>query len=319
MKMTWTEEMRIDFHRYCAFCTGSCSSPGPVSAEYVLVTNVWNESGRVSKAFQSVLGQTKRPRVWLWMEDGSTDDTFQQIEREARAHPELEVWIERMPKKKKGNFYKLGKTHEAIMGRVRDRIDRLGVQYFAILDVDTTPCPNYFARMCHILESRPQLGAVSGYPIGEWALRVAAQPMNTGKVVRWSVVRQTHEYWDFCPDTFYNIKALAMGFDVDVLCVPVLQDRPSTNTTPEGVLRLGRVSYYGGRTFWGIVTRALRRVVTRQHGTQLLRGYFMEWKRGTWKCYDPDVRRFFREGGNPISTVLGLIRTRMRGKGSTLR
>jgi glycosyltransferase involved in cell wall biosynthesis len=305
----------IPFHRFCDFCSGSCQNPGPSDNEYVLVTNVWNESERILKAFDYVLAQTKLPRVWLWMEDGSTDDTYDQIRKQAEEHPELEIWIERMPKKRRGNFFKLGKTHETIMGRVRNRIDSLRVTYLGILDVDTKPCPNYFARMCWLLDNHPRLGAVSGYPIGEWEKRVAAQPMNSGKCIRWAIVRTIREYWDFCPDTFYNIKAMAQDYAVDVVRVPVFQDRPSTNLTPAGVLRMGRVAYYGGRPLWAVVLRALRRAVIRQHGTDMLRGYLMEYARGTWRCKDSDVRRFFQEGRNPISSAISLFQALRRGKG----
>lgn len=243
------------------------------------------------------------------MEDGSTDDTYSRIIEMADRHPKIEIWIEQMPKKRKGNFYTLGRTHQEIIGRVKNRIEAAGVEYFGILDVDTIPCPNYFARMCRILDRNPRLGAISGYPIGEWDERIVAQPMNTGKMLRWKVVESIQKYWDFCPDTFYNIKAMARGYDVDVFRVPVYQNRPSTNLKPEGAFRLGRVSYYGGRPFWAMLYRALRRLLLRQHGTMMLRGWLVEFIRGTWHCNDPDVREFFRGRENPLSILRDVFKT----------
>jgi glycosyltransferase involved in cell wall biosynthesis len=274
----------------------------------MLITNVWNEADSVEKAFKSVTSQTKTPRLWLWMEDGSTDDTFERIADQSKKRPEIDVWIEQMPKKRKGNFYTLGRTHQEILNRVKERISATGIDYVGILDVDTLPCPNYFARMCRILDENRKLGAISGYPIGEWDERIIAQPMNTGKMLRWNVVESIEEYWDFCPDTFYNIKAIAKGYYVDVFKVPVYQNRPSTNLKPAGAFRMGRVAYYGGRPFWAMLYRALRRLLLRQHGTMMLRGWLTEYVRGTWHCGDPDVREFFRGRENPFAILEGLIK-----------
>ncbi len=276
-------------------------------SQYILVTNVWNEESRVEEAFNSVMGQTKRPKIWLWMEDGSTDGTYQKIVEVSNQYPEIDVWIEQMPKKRKGNFYTLGLTHQEILKRVKHRVKTVGVNYFGVLDVDTLPCPNYFVRMCKILDENPRLGAISGYPIGEWDERIVAQPMNTGKMLRWNIVEGIEKYWDFCPDTFYNIKAMAKGYDVNVFRVPVYQNRPSTNLKPEGAYRLGRVAYYGGRPFWAMLYRALRRLVLRQHGTMMLRGWLIEYARGTWHCEDPDVREFFKGQENPLIVLRRLL------------
>jgi hypothetical protein len=279
---------------------------------------VWNEAEQIPFAFASVAKQTKLPKVWLWMEDGSTDETYQAIKEQAEQYPQLDIIIEQMPKKAKANFFSLGKTHEVIMQRVRDRLDALHVQYMAILDVDSEPCPNYFARTCWILDNNPKLGAFSGYPIGEWEERLVAQPMNSGKMLRWSIAKKIDKYWDFCPDTFYNIKALARGYSVDVARLPVRQVKPSTNITPYGIFRKGQIAYYGGRPFVGILIRSLWRLLKRTHGTQMLRGFFSEWKRGTWRCNDPDVLQFFGSRTNPFAIAIDTLKTFLTKKGSTL-
>ncbi|MHA2208137.1 MAG: glycosyltransferase family A protein [Candidatus Thorarchaeota archaeon] len=296
----------VPFHRYCEFCTKQCEDIASPS-QYILITNAWNEAERVEETFRSVITQSKLPNVWLWMEDGSTDETYERIVEQSKQHPEIEVWIEQMPKKRKGNFYTLGRTHQEILSLVKDRINEKGIDYFGVLDADTLPCPNYFARMCRILDENSDLGAISGYPIGEWDERIVAQPMNTGKLVRWPVVDGIEKYWDFCPDTFYNIKTLANGYDVDVFKVPVYQNRPSTNLKPAGAFRMGRVAYYGGRPFWAMLYRALRRLVLKQHGTMMLRGWLTEYIRGTWHCDDPDVIRFFKEQENPLAILQSLL------------
>ncbi|MFX1439493.1 MAG: glycosyltransferase family A protein [Promethearchaeota archaeon] len=303
------------YAKYCDFCSDLCTSPEGMTSNYILVTNVWNEAERIPIAFRNVSRQTKRPAAWLWMEDGSTDSTYDTIIEQAGAHPDLNVIVERMPTKAQANFFTLGKTHEKVLRRVRERIDAMGIDYMAILDVDSEPCSNYFKRSCWILDNNPNLGAISGYIIGEWKESLVAQPMNSGKMIRWSIVREIQQFWDFCPDTFYNIKALAQGYDVDVLHFPVHQVRPSTNITPRGALRMGRVAYYGGRPFWAVLLRALRRALLGLHGGDMLRGYFSEWTRGTWRCDDPDVLEFFGSGRNPVGLAVEMIKQLLDERG----
>ena len=287
-------------------------------SEYLLVTNVWNEAELIPSAFENVAKQTKQPKAWLWMEDGSIDDSYEVIREQAKKYSQFNVIIEQMPRKSKANFFSLGKTHEIIMHRVRSQLESLHIDYMAILDVDSEPCPNYFSRTCWFLDNNPHLGAISGYPIGEWEERLVVQPMNSGKMLRWSIVRNVDKYWDFCPDTFYNIKALAQGYNVEVVRLPVSQMKPSTNLTPYGIFRKGQIAYYGGRPFIGVLIRALWRLLKRRYGTQMLRGFFSEWIRGTWRCDDPDVKQFFGSRKNPFAIAVNTLKTYLRKKGETL-
>ncbi|MHA1927392.1 MAG: hypothetical protein ACTSV2_02305, partial [Candidatus Thorarchaeota archaeon] len=115
-------------------------------------------------------------------------------------------------------------------------------------------------------------------------------------------------YWDIAPDTLLNIKALANGFQLKTWQVPMNLDRLTTGFSSKGVFRQGRLQYYVGRPFWAVFFRALRRLFLKQHGTQMLKGYLFERRKGTWKFEDPDVRDFYNKGRNPISAFLDIIR-----------
>lgn len=314
--MTGTE----GFAKACDFCTMACSSPENMKGRYFLVTNVWNEKSNIDQAFQRVSSQTLKPELWLWMDDGSNDGTGQEIERCRENYSQIRTHIESMPIKNKPNFFTLGKTHEKILHKMRSAIDKIGVEYMAILDVDSQPCPNYFARMVSILDSNPRLGAISGEAIEEIGARIV-QPMNSGKMIRWSVVREIEEFWDFCPDTFYNIKALAAGFQLKVFSVPIHLDRPTTATTSQGAFRAGRLAYYGGRPFFGIILRSIRRQILGQHGKEMMQGYLSEMSRGTWKCKDQDVLKYYRNDWiqliNMLAPRLGIEYHAAKRKGSS--
>ncbi|MFW9976001.1 MAG: glycosyltransferase family A protein [Candidatus Thorarchaeota archaeon] len=303
---------KFPYHHNCEFCKNNCESPGIPDAEYVHVTNVWNGRQHIEYAFVKLAHQTKLPRIWLWIDDGSVDGTSEEILRVSKEYPQFEVWLEKMPTKNKGNLNTIGRAYSAIMPRVIDKLDALGIKYFTIQDVDTEPCPNYFARIIWFMDNDSQLGACSGTAIGEEKVREAGMPMGGLKVVRWSIVREITKYWDLSPDTFLNIRTLKKGFKLKIWRIPVKQDTPSTSTTEKGLFYQGQLNYFIGRPFLGVLLRALRRVILRRYGSAMLRGYLFERARGTWRCDDPDVTSFYGHGKPWPWVIINLIKTKGR-------
>ncbi len=300
-------DSKFQFHEYCGFCKNRCEDV-TISSDYILVTNIWNEKENIEQTFDWISMQTKKPRIWLWIDDGSADGSKNEIERCQTKLPETEFWVESMPSKTIGNLDTIGVAYQKILPALIKKIDQSGVEYFAVMDVDTEPCPNYFPRLIWLLERYQKIGVVAGIPLGEVGKRRVKLPMGGGKVVRWSIVRQIQEYWDIAPDTLLNIKALARGYTLRTFRVPLRLERPTTGFSSKGVFRLGRLNYYVGRPFWAVFFRALRRLFLRDHGTQMMRGYLYERKRGTWNCTDPDVLKYYGRGSNPISALIDVIR-----------
>jgi glycosyltransferase involved in cell wall biosynthesis len=294
------------FHKFCSFCTDHCIEINTES-DYLLITNFWNEKPRIEPTIRRIGRQTKQPKAWLWIDDGSTDGSRDEIERLAEKVDNTLIWIESMPLKKRGNLDTIGRAYQKILPKYYDKIDELDVKYVAIMDVDTEPCPNYFSRIIWLMDRHPDIGAAAGAPIGEEGLRKVGLPMGGGKIIRWSIMREIKKYWDLAPDTLLNIKALAKGFMLKTWKVPMRLERLTTSFSSKGVFRLGRINYYVGRPFWAALFRALRRCLVRQHGSQMLRGYLMEYLRGTWRFQDTDVAWYYRRGSNPISALIDII------------
>ncbi|MHA1863955.1 MAG: hypothetical protein ACTSWA_09325, partial [Candidatus Thorarchaeota archaeon] len=201
-----------------------------------------------------------------------------------------------------------GRAYNSTLPRLVEKIDAYGIEYAAIMDVDNDPCRNYSARMIWLLDGHPDVGAAAGIPIGEEDKRKVGLPMGGGKFIRWSIMRKINRYWDIAPDTLLNIKALANGYSLKTWKVPMNLDALTTGFTAKGIFRQGRLNYYVGRPFWAVFFRALRRFLLRQHGTQFLKGYLYERKRGVWSFEDPDVRWYYGRGRNVLSGLLDVLK-----------
>ncbi len=295
------------FGRFCEFSGDGCPCTVGSEEPFVLFTNVWNEEPHIKPHFDRVKEQPFAPALWVWLDDGSTDESYNRMVEAKDDYP-IEVVIVRNKKKAKANYLMLGRGHQLRLDKVRDLVTERGIRYMTNLDVDTTACPNYFGRMLWLMAHDKKLGVAAGYPVGEWEDRVASEPMHSGKFIRWKIVRPMTKLWDTCPDTQYNIKARARGYDTKVVRVPLYHEGPTAGLTKVGAIRLGQIAYYAGRPFWAQLLRALRRAVIRQHGTSLLRGWLKEWIRGTWHCDDSDVLAHYNE------SFITTLKIYMRGK-----
>lgn len=149
----------------------------------MLFTNVWNEEPHIKPHFIRVLEQPFRPVLWVWWDDGSTDQSYERMAEAKEDYP-IEVIIVRNKKKAKANYLMLGKGHQLRLDTVRATVTERGIKYMTNLDVDTTACPNYFGRMLWHMAREKKLGVIAGYPVGEWEERVANEPMHSGKFIR---------------------------------------------------------------------------------------------------------------------------------------
>lgn len=304
------DEMSFPFHEHCAFCRSHCERPAAGAANYVMVTNIWNECSKIERAFQRMSEQSVAPLVWLWIDDGSVDGSYEEILRVSHEYPGFTVWAERMPRKEKGNLNTIGNAYNAHMPGFIMKLKDKDIQYFTIQDVGTRPCPNYYSRIMALMDENPEVGACSGYMVGEEKARESGMPMGDCKVTRWEIIKRIDKYWSLSPDTFVNIKALKMGYKLKIWKVPVLQEGPSYGSTSKGMFYQGQLNYYVGRPLLGVLIRALRRFFLRRHGTEMLRGYLYERRKGTWRCDDQDVLSFYGNGKSSVWVIMNLLRTR---------
>ena len=170
-------------------------------------------------------------------------------------------------------------------------IKNISADYLSIADIDTEFPVDYFNKMLIFMEDNPDVGVssgrIEGYPHS--MMRV---PMGLGKVVRWDVLLSFEKYWDLAPDSFLNIKAENLGYRLAIRD-EFVKSAPMTIHSKKGRFRYGRRSYYIRKNPVLVLFEALNFLLAHQHGSQFLRGYWFEWKKGNWQCDDIDIRYYF--------------------------
>jgi glycosyltransferase involved in cell wall biosynthesis len=126
-------------------------------APLAVISPVRDEGRFVGKTIESMLAQTVRPQEWLFVDDGSKDDTHAIVSSYAKRHP----WIRVIRREDRG-FRQLGSGVIAAFNFGRQRLENSDYKYIAKLDGDMSFPPRYLEVMLEKLANTPRLAAVSG-------------------------------------------------------------------------------------------------------------------------------------------------------------
>jgi glycosyltransferase involved in cell wall biosynthesis len=125
--------------------------------DYVIVTPCRDEEDHIEATIRSVVSQSRPPKLWVIVDDGSTDATPLILKRAAAEFPFIKV-VERTDR---GGRAVGGGVVEAFYFGL-DTLDLNDYEYLCKLDADLELPPTYFERILHLMASEPRLGNMSG-------------------------------------------------------------------------------------------------------------------------------------------------------------
>jgi len=128
---------------------------GPAS--YVLMTAAYNEEAYIEKTIQSVLSQTRLPKRWVIVSDGSVDRTDEIILAYAEKHDFIRFL--RVPRAPGRSF---ASKVVALQGGSR-LLQDVPFDFIGNLDADISVDPSYFESLMEHFEIDPKLGIASGF------------------------------------------------------------------------------------------------------------------------------------------------------------
>jgi poly-beta-1,6-N-acetyl-D-glucosamine synthase len=126
-------------------------------APLAVISPVRDEARFVRKTLDAMLSQTVRPQEWLFVDDGSKDETHRIVSSYSHDHP----WIRVVSLHDRG-FRQLGSGVIAAFDFGLESLDSKDYRYIAKLDGDMSFPPRYIEIMLDKLASDPLLAAVSG-------------------------------------------------------------------------------------------------------------------------------------------------------------
>jgi len=129
------------------------------SRHYVLISPCRNEAAYMRRTLDSVAAQTLPPRLWVVVDDGSTDATAQILAEYQRKLPYLAV----VRRPDRGRRSVGPGVIEAFRAGL-ETVDLEGFEYLCKLDLDLVLPPRYFELLVARMEAEPRLGTTSGKP-----------------------------------------------------------------------------------------------------------------------------------------------------------
>ncbi len=128
-----------------------------IGGRYLLISPCRNEGQYLPVLIGSVVAQTLPPEKWVIVDDGSSDDTPQILDRAAAEHPLIEI-IRR--EDRGGRSVGAGVIDAFYSGLANEDLSHY--DYLCKLDSDIDLPPRYFERLLAEMKAEPFLGTVSG-------------------------------------------------------------------------------------------------------------------------------------------------------------
>jgi biofilm PGA synthesis N-glycosyltransferase PgaC len=128
--------------------------------KYVLITAARNEERLIAQTLVAVIAQTRRPKRWVIVDDGSSDATAEIVEQYAGQHP----WIVLLRHPARADRSFSGKAHAVNAGL--EQVKDLDFEIMGNLDADVTFDPDYLEFVVDKFTDNPRLG-LAGTPFTE--------------------------------------------------------------------------------------------------------------------------------------------------------
>lgn len=127
-----------------------------MTVDYVLITPACNEEASIEKTILAVLAQSRRPKKWVIVDDGSTDATAAIAADYAKQNDFIHFC---------SNPGEAGRDFSSKVHAIRFGCSQLGevdYQFIGNLDADVTFGPLFYSVVLNRMEANPKLGIAGG-------------------------------------------------------------------------------------------------------------------------------------------------------------
>ena len=268
---------------------------------YVIITPVYNEQQYITKTLESVVRQETLPLEWVIVNDNSTDDTENIVEKYVQSYP----WI-KLVSKLDENERKVGAKVVRVFYHGLDNLSVKEFDFLVKLDADLDLPLNYFSEVSNAFKSNPRIGICSGYCVIYRHCKWVEE-----KVARWHTMGAMKAYRYSCFNSIGGIEevmgwdgiddmtAMARGWETKQLQLAVKHLRPMDQASDPVDLKMrqGRSYYQRGYGLILTIIRTMSKFYISGSVLEIfiLKGFIKAWIYKTPKSVDPDIARFIRK------------------------
>lgn len=271
---------------------------------YVLVTPAKNEQESLTECIKSVINQSKKPLIWVIIDDGSTDKTPQIIKNAENNYE----WIKciRLDSRDRDLGIHIAKICNIGLNFVTKSCKSKDIEfkYIGILDADIILDKNYYENLIDKFSSNPKLGIISGSTtcLVDGKLIYMDQPndLPSGAARLWRKECFADTGYDltYASDSVSTVKAKLRGWETKrYFEYPFIQYRltASANGVWNGWKSIGERNYYIGFPLSYAILKSIKYAFKSPYylGIAYLLGYltFLLKKKQT---HDKEILNYYR-------------------------
>ena len=271
---------------------------------YLIITPARNEEQNLQATIDSVVGQTWRPRLWVIVDDGSTDNTGAIIDAAARQHS----WIKGVHRPDRGFRKQGGGVIETFYDGFK-LVNGEPWEFLVKLDGDLSFASDYFERCLGEFAADPKLGVGGGciYSMIDGGA-VEDSPGDPPFHVRGATKIYRRATWEGIGgliqapgwDSLDELKANMFGWKTRSFRDLRLFQHRGTGAVDgswKTFVKNGRANYVVGYHPLFMICKCARRVLERPYGVVaagLLYGYVSGYFSSAERIREPEVIRYIR-------------------------
>lgn len=277
-----------------------------VRENYVVVTPCKNEEQNLPALASSIINNTIKPRLWILLNDGSTDNTSNILDDLEKKYNWIKVVHEKESVRDLGLHYSdiVNKAIKCAFETCEER--NIPFEYVGLIDADMILDNNFFEKIIDRLEKNPNLGVCSGTVAYTQKNKKILEkgrsnhPIGGLRVWRKKCLEDTGGFpKSYSADSVSNVLAILKGWDTkkyeDIIGIETRQTS-SAEGLWKGFLTRGKSDYYRGYHPAYVIFKFIKYSTKFPYyiGTSYLLGYIIGITRIKNKIDIPEVRAYYR-------------------------
>ncbi len=271
--------------------------------KFLVVTPAKNEGAFIRMTIESVIGQTLQPKLWVIVDDGSTDNTASIVQEYVEKH----CWIKLIKKTTSNEVRTGGSKVVRAFYTGYEKFKDVDHDVIMKMDADLTLPKNYFHEVSREYSQNPKVGLCGGYCVieknGELIKEHSADFHLRGalKAYRTETFKEIGgfmETWSW--DGIDGMMAMHKGWKIKILDLPVVHHRPTSAAyePKQHALKSGKEAYRTGSDIGLTLVRTLLRIKDKPKiiaAFYYLRGFLHALLSSEERIVDKDLARFIRK------------------------